>query len=92
MRTLAKLDDFVFNLLPRPPYSPDCSPQPLQLVADRKTRLHVKSFGFYEELVAVTEAYFEAKDKPFNKFWYPKVRKRVMIEFHLKLIMLMNKE
>ena len=55
--TMAKLHQLHFELLFHAPYSPD-----------RKIILRGKRFGYNEEVIAETEAYFEAK----NKFFYKK--------------------
>ena len=42
-------------------------PSDYWLFADLKTMLQGKRFGFNEEVILETEAYFEVKDKPLNK-------------------------
>lgn len=64
--TMAKLHELGFELLPHPPYSPDLAPSDY-LFADLKKMLAGKKFGSNEEVIAETEAYFKAKDKPFYK-------------------------
>ena len=56
-----------FKLLPHPPYSPDLAPSDYWLFANLKRMLQGKRFGFNEEVISKTEAYFEAKDKSFYK-------------------------
>ena len=56
-----------FELLPHPPYSPDLAPSDYWLFADLKKMLAGKKFRTNEEVIAETEAYFEAKDKSFYK-------------------------
>ena len=56
-----------FELLPHPPYSPDLAPSNNWLFADLKRMLQGKRFFSNEEVISETEAYFEAKDKSFNK-------------------------
>ena len=54
--------------------------------------LQGKIFSSNEEVIAETEAYFEAKDKSFYKHGIEKLQKRVgMILSHLKVIILINK-
>ena len=65
--TMAKLHELHFELLPYPPYSPDLAPSNYHLFADLKRMLQGKIFGFNEEVIAETEAYFESKDKSFYK-------------------------
>jgi len=67
MKTMAKLNELGFNLLPHPPYSPDLAPSDYWLFADLKKMLQGKRFGSNEEVIAATEAYFEDKDKSFYK-------------------------
>ena len=57
-----KLHELHFELLLYSPYFPD-------LVQSKylKRMLQGKRFGSYEEVIAKTEAYFEAKDKSFYK-------------------------
>ena len=65
--TMAKLHELHFELLPQPPYSPDLSPSDYWLFADLKRMFQGKRLGSNEEVISETEAYFEAKDKSFNK-------------------------
>ena len=61
MKTMSKLSELGYELLPDPPYSPDLAPSDYWLFADLKNMLEGKRFGSNEEVIA--EAYFEAKDK-----------------------------
>ena len=65
MKTMAKLSELGYKLLPHPPYSPDLAPSDYWLFADLKKALQGKRFGSDEEVIAETEAYFESKDKSF---------------------------
>ena len=56
-----------FEWLLHQPYSPDLAPSDYWLFADLKRMLQGKSFSSNEEVILETEAYFEAKDKSFNK-------------------------
>ena len=65
MKTMVKLNELSFELLPHPPYSPDLAPSDYWLFADLKKMLQGKRFGSNEEVLAETEAYFESKDESF---------------------------
>ena len=67
MKTMAKLNELGFELLPHPPYSPDLAPSDYWLFADRKTTLQGKRFGSNKEVSAETEAYYERKNESFTK-------------------------
>ena len=60
---MAKLYELNFELLPHPPYSLDLAPSNYWLFADLRRMLQGKRFSSNEE----TGAYFEAKNKLFNK-------------------------
>ena len=47
MKTMVKLNELSFELLPHSPYFPD----------------QIKRFGSNEEVIAETDAYFESKDE-----------------------------
>ena len=64
---MVKLHELLFQLLPQPHYSPDLAPSDYWLFTDLKRVLQRKRFGFNEELILETEAYFEPKDKFFYK-------------------------
>ena len=64
---MAKLQELGFELLPHPPYSPDLAPSDIFLFSDLKRMLAGKKFCADEEIIEETEAYFEAKDKPYYK-------------------------
>ena len=65
MKTIVKLNDLRFELLPHPLYSPDIAPSDFYVIADLKKMLQGKRFSSDDEVIAATEAYFEAKDKSF---------------------------
>ena len=67
MKTMVKLNELCFELLPHPSYSPNLAPSDYWLFADLKKMLQGKRFGFNEEIIAETEAYFESKDESFYK-------------------------
>ena len=76
MKTMAKLSELGYELLPHPPYFPDLAPSDYWLFADLKKMLQGKRFDLNEEVIAEIEAYFEAKDKSFYKHVIEKLEKR----------------
>ena len=76
MATLHELHELHFELLPHQPYSPNLTPGDYYLFADLKRIPQGKRFGFSEEVIAETEAYFEAKDKSFYKKGIEMLKKR----------------
>ena len=77
MKTMVKLNDLRFELLSHPPYSPDLAALDFYLFADFKKMLQGKRFSSDDEVIAVTEAYFEAKDKSFYKKGIESLEKRL---------------
>ena len=75
MKTMVKLNELSFELLPHLPYSPDLAPNDYCLFADLKKMLQVKRFGSNEEVLAKTVAYFESKDESFYKKGIEKLEK-----------------
>jgi len=69
MKTIAKLNEMGFELLPHPPYSPDLAPSDFFLFSHLKRMLAGKKFNADKEVLVIseTEAYFEDKDE-----WYYK--------------------
>ncbi|GFU63963.1 mariner Mos1 transposase [Trichonephila clavipes] len=67
MKSMAKLHELDFELFPHPPYSPDLAPSDFFLFSDLKRMLSGQKFRADEEVIAETEAYFEAKDKSYYK-------------------------
>ncbi|GFW18407.1 mariner Mos1 transposase [Trichonephila clavipes] len=67
MKSMAKLHELGFELLPHPPYSPDLAPSDFFLFSYLKRMLAGQKFCANEEVIAETEAYFEAKDKSYYK-------------------------
>ena len=65
--TMAKRHELHLELLQHPPYSPDLAFSDYWLFVDLKRMLQRKRFGSNEEVILEIEAYFEAKDKLFNK-------------------------
>ena len=76
MKTMVKLNDLRFELLPHSPYSPDLAPSDFYLFADLKKMLQGKRFSSDDEVITATEAYFEAKDKSFYKKAIDSLEKR----------------
>ena len=76
MKTMAKLSELGYELLPHPPYSPDLAPSDYWLFADFKKMPQGKRFGSNEEVIAETEGHFVAKDKSFYKHGIEKLEKR----------------
>ena len=76
MKTMVKLNDLRFKLLPHPPYSPDLASSHFYLFADLKNILQGKRFSSNNEVIAATEAYFQAKDKSFYKKGIESLKKR----------------
>ncbi|KAF8785127.1 Histone-lysine N-methyltransferase SETMAR like protein [Argiope bruennichi] len=65
MKTMVKLDELRFELLPHPPYFPYLAPSDYWLFANMKKMHQEKKFGSNEKMIAETEAYSESKDKSF---------------------------
>ena len=76
IKTMVKLNDLRFELLPHPPYSPDLAPSDFYLFADLKKMLQGKRFSSDDEVIAATDAYLEAKDKSFYKKGIESLEKR----------------
>lgn len=76
MKTMAKLHDLHYQLLPHPPYSPDLAPSDYYLFANLKKMLQGKKFMSDDEVIAETEAYFEEKDTSFYKKGIEMLEKR----------------
>ena len=67
MKTMIKLNELCFELLPHPPYYSDLALIGYWLFADLKKMLHGKRLGFNGEVIAETEAYFKSKGESFYK-------------------------
>ena len=76
VKTMAKFSELGYEFLPHPPYSADLAPSDYWLFADLRKMLQGKRFGSNEEVIAETEAYFEAKDKSFYKHGIEELEKR----------------
>jgi [histone H3]-lysine36 N-dimethyltransferase SETMAR len=63
IKTSAKWHELGYELLPHPPYSPDLALSHFFLFAYLKRMLAGKNFSTNEEVIAETEAYFEAISK-----------------------------
>ena len=64
---MVKLHELHFELLLRPPHSPDLAPRYCWLFVDLKRMLQRKRSGSNEEVILETEVYLEVKDKSFYK-------------------------
>ena len=73
---MAKMHELHFELLPHLLYSPDLAPSDYWLFSDLKRMLQGKRVGSDDEVIAETEAYFEAKDKSFFKHGIEKLEER----------------
>ena len=73
---MATFGELHFELLLHSSYSLDLAPSNYCLFADQKRILQGKRFGSNEEVIAETEAYFEAKIKSFHKKGIEKLEKR----------------
>lgn len=76
MKTMAKLHELGFELLPHPPYSPDLAPSDFFLFSGLKRMLAGKKFKTDEEVISETEAYFEGKDRSYYKNGIEKLEER----------------
>lgn len=76
MKTMAKLNELGFELLPHPPYSPDLAPSDFFLFSDLKRMLAGKKFKSNDEVIAETEAYFDEKEKSYYKSGIEKLENR----------------
>lgn len=85
IKTLAKLDELGFKLLPHSPFSPDLALRYYWLTADLKKILKRKRFDSSIEFVTVTEAYLKATDKSFYRHG---IKKLEMFDSLTKLVFL----
>lgn len=76
MKTMSKLHEFRYELLPHPPYSPDLTTSDYFRFADCKRILAGKRFHSNDEVIAETEANFEAKDLSHYKSRVEKLENR----------------
>ena len=76
IKTMIKLNELSFKLLPHPEYSPNLAPIDYWLFADQKKELQGKGVSFNEEVISETEAYFQSKDESFYKKGIEKLKKR----------------
>ena len=76
MKTMVKLNELSFELLPHPAYPPDLAPNDYWLFADLQKMFQEKRFGSKEEVIAETETYFGSKDESFYKNGMEKLEKR----------------
>jgi len=62
VKTIVKMDQLRYELLPHPPYSPDLAPSDYYLFPNLKRWLQGKRFHSNDEVISETEAYF-AEDR-----------------------------
>jgi [histone H3]-lysine36 N-dimethyltransferase SETMAR len=67
IKTTAKLHELGYELLSHSPYAPDLHPSDFCMLADLKRMLAGKKFNTNEEVIAETEAFFEAMSKSYYK-------------------------
>ena len=65
MKTMSKLHELGFELLPHPPYSADLASSDFFLLLGLKRMLAGKRFRADKEAIEETEVYFETKDKSY---------------------------
>ena len=66
-KKIAKIQELGYELVLHPPHSPDLAPNDYFLFSDLKRMLTGKKFSLDEEVIAETEAFFEAKDNYYYK-------------------------
>ncbi len=89
MKTKAKLNELGFSQLPHPQTLQIWPTTGSLLISERCSRK--KKMWLNEEVIAATEANFEAKDKSFYKHGIEKLESIGLVLSHLKVIRLMNK-
>ncbi|GFV60411.1 putative DD34D transposase [Trichonephila clavipes] len=67
MESMTKLHELSLELLLHPPYNPDLAPSNFFLFSDLKRMLAGQKFCADEEVIAETEAYFQAEEKSYYK-------------------------
>lgn len=65
VKTMAKLHELRFELLPHPPYSPDLAPSDYYLFPNLKRWLRGQRFSTNEEVEWETDAYFEGLEQDY---------------------------
>ena len=75
LKTMDKLIELSFELLPHLPYSLVLAPSDYWLFSDLKKMPQGKRYGSNEEVIAETEVYFESKDESFYKKGIQKLEK-----------------
>jgi [histone H3]-lysine36 N-dimethyltransferase SETMAR len=76
IKTMAKLHELGYRLLPHPPYFPDLAPSDFFLFPDLERMLAGKKFSTNAEVIVKTEAYFEAISKTYYKNGIKKLYER----------------
>ena len=67
LKTMAKLYELGFELLPHSPYSPDLAPSDYWPFAQLKKWLAGRKFHSNNEVITECETYFEGQDKSFYR-------------------------
>ncbi|KAG5335599.1 SETMR methyltransferase, partial [Acromyrmex charruanus] len=73
---MAKFNEFRYELLPHPTYSPDLAPCDYFLFPNLKKSFGGKRFTTREQLIAETEAYLEGLDKSYYSDGLKKLENR----------------
>ncbi|KAG5329130.1 SETMR methyltransferase, partial [Acromyrmex charruanus] len=81
---MAKFNEFHYELLPHPAYSPDLVPCDYFLFPNLKKWFGGKRFTTREQLIAETEAYFEGLDKSYYSDGLKKLENRWIKYIELK--------
>lgn len=66
-KTMAKLHQLGYKVLPHPPYSPDIAPSDYYLFSDLKNSLANQRYSNNEEVMAAVNDHFEGKEEMFYK-------------------------
>lgn len=74
MKTMPKLYELDFNMLPRPQYSPDLALNKDWLFADLQKMFQRKRFD-KNKAIAATKGFFQVKDRSFYMYGFEKLRK-----------------
>lgn len=62
---MAKLDEYGFDVVNHPPYSPDLAPSDFFLFGNLKNHIAGRHFSTNEEVKVAVEAFFDSKDESF---------------------------
>jgi transposase len=64
-KSIEKLHDIGFTILPHPPYSPDLAPSDFYLFSPMKSALHGKNYSSAEEIQTALEELISSKPRQF---------------------------